>query len=390
LIAYAEHQFGHRIEGLAYRERGNGNCKENCAVEIKIFIRLHFDLVSLYATDRSLSMIAYDSVTFPYCEKILELLKPWSTYLDLSSASHVVGSNEDLINDVLFYSTQTERDIATIHRHRNQFDLSDNHCQRALSYARLYEGKEEVKTDLLCSVLQACYCLRRNQGNSDEALTYAEEAYDCVAVAYNPVHPEVQKAASNLIECLLYKDNFDQAETFAQMTLDSLKDPGNGLDQQSEEVAKGYHDLGRVILRQKGDLLKAEMLVRESLRIRNLLHVADYVSVGHSVDLLAGILQDQGNVGSETQELHERSLDINIKHFGSEGLNTATSYYNLGNLHYYRAKESQDSESQEEHLRLSKPKYKEAVRMYTTIYGPDHPRTIDASTHLSNVTRMLS
>jgi hypothetical protein len=184
--------------------------------------------------------------------------------------------------------------------------------------------------------------------------------------------------------------DFDQAETFAQMTLDSLKDPGNGLDQQSEEVAKGHHDLGRVILRQKGDLLKAEMLVRESLRMRNHLHDADHVSVGHSVDLLANVLRDQGNLGSETQELHERSLVINIKHFGSEGVNTATSYCNLGNLHYYRAKENQDPENQEEHLRLSKPNIKEALRIYAKIYGPDHPRTIDASTHLSNVTRMLS
>lgn len=388
MIAYAEHQFGHRVEGLAYRGRENGNRIDNYAVEIEILIKMYNYLFFSLCNDKSLSMIAYDNLIFLYCEKVLELLKPWSIYLDLSSTSHVFSLNEDQINDLLFYSKQIERDIATTHRHRSQFDLSDNHCQRALSYARRYEGKEEVKTDLLCSVLQACYYLRRNRRNFDEALIFAEEAYDCSAVAINPVHPEVQKAASNLIECLLYNGNFDQA--FAQMTLDSLKDPGNGLDQLSEEVAKGYHDLGRVILRRKGDLLKAEMFVRASLHVRNRLHVTDYVSVGDSIDLLVGILQDQGNLGSETQELRERSLVINLKHFGSEGLNTATSYYNLGNLHYYRAKESQDSENQEEHLYLSKPNIKEALRLYAKINGPVNPRTIDASTYLSNVTRMLS
>jgi hypothetical protein len=44
----------------------------------------------------------------------------------------------------------------------------------------------------------------------------------------------VQKAASMVIECFMFKGDFDHAEIFAQMTLDSLKDPGNGLDQQSE------------------------------------------------------------------------------------------------------------------------------------------------------------
>jgi hypothetical protein len=43
-----------------------------------------------------------------------------------------------------------------------------------------------------------------------------------------------------LIECLILNSDFDHAETFAQLTLESLKDPGNGLDQQSEAVAKRW------------------------------------------------------------------------------------------------------------------------------------------------------
>jgi hypothetical protein len=81
--------------------------------------------------------------------------------------------------------------------------------------------------------------LRSLQGNYAGALTFAEEAYNCAAVAYNPVHPKVQSAASKLIEYLARKGDFCNAELFAQMTLDSLKDPSNGLDQQSEAVANG-------------------------------------------------------------------------------------------------------------------------------------------------------
>jgi tetratricopeptide (TPR) repeat protein len=189
----------------------------------------------------------------------------------------------------------------------------------------MYEGEEEEKTNLLWKALRQSYELHALQGNYDEAFIFAEEAYNCVAITYNPVHPEVQNAASTLIECLICKGDFDNAETFAQMTLDSLKDPGNGLDQQSEAVAKGYYDLGNVINQQKGDLVKAEKLVRESLRIRSRLYDAHHLLVGMSISTLAGILQAQGNLGSETQELHERALAIHIKHCGSEGVNAAIS-----------------------------------------------------------------
>jgi hypothetical protein len=49
------------------------------------------------------------------------------------------------------------------------------------------------------------------------------------------------------------------------MTLDSLKDPKNGLDQQSEAVARGYSDLASVIKNQMRNLVKAEKLAREAL-----------------------------------------------------------------------------------------------------------------------------
>jgi tetratricopeptide (TPR) repeat protein len=180
--------------------------------------------------------------------------------------------------------------MAIIYTHRNQFDLAENHCEQAISHAKLYDGEEEKNTVLVCWALSTFCRLRMLQGNYDEALTLAEEAYNCVAITYNPVHPKVQDAASTLIECLVCKGDFDKAETFAQMTLDSLKDPGNGLDQQSEAVAAGYYDLGVVIYGQKGDYVKAEMLARESLRIRSRFYDAHHELVAMSIGLLASIL----------------------------------------------------------------------------------------------------
>jgi hypothetical protein len=76
------------------------------------------------------------------------------------------------------------------------------------------------------------------------ALPFAEEAYNYVAVAYNPVHPHVQKAAGTLIDCLIHKGDLYDAKRFSQVTLDSLKDPANKVDQECEAVAEGYYNLG--------------------------------------------------------------------------------------------------------------------------------------------------
>jgi tetratricopeptide (TPR) repeat protein len=232
LISYALHQFGDRIPGKAYRERAfNGERIDNWRVEIGILVPLYLEVVARLGNHESSSLIVHDNLAFPYCEKILELLRPWSAYLDVSSSSHIGSLDKDQINHTLVHFSRTERNLGSSYVRRNQFDLAENHCQQALIFAKLYEGKEELKTDLVCKALKTSYGLHRNQGNYDEALIFAEEAYNCFAIAYNPVHPKVQDAASTLIECLSYKGDFDHAETFAQMTLDSLKDPGNGLDQ---------------------------------------------------------------------------------------------------------------------------------------------------------------
>jgi hypothetical protein len=65
LISYAEHQFGDRVPGKAYRERGNGDHIDNWNVEIEIMIPIYVDLVNVYLADESLSMIDSNNVLFP-------------------------------------------------------------------------------------------------------------------------------------------------------------------------------------------------------------------------------------------------------------------------------------------------------------------------------------
>jgi hypothetical protein len=155
-------------------------------------------------------------------------------------------------------------------------------------------------------------------------------------------------------------------------------------------VARGYYDLAHVIHQQKGDLVKVEKLVRESLRIRARLYSGDHAQVGMSSSLLAHVLQAQGKLGNETKGLCERSLAIFVKNFGSEGINTAASNSNLGNFYHLKAQVSPSAGMRKEYLSLSVCNYKEALRIYTKLFGPGHPDTVEVSYHLSIVTHKLS
>jgi tetratricopeptide (TPR) repeat protein len=390
LISYSEHQFGDRVPGKAYRERKDGNRIDNWVVDIEILIPIYSNLVNVNSTDESLSMIDSDNFKFRYYEKMLDRLRPWSSELDSNSTSQKDSLDKDQINIVLFFLSTTERNIGIVLRRRNEFILAESYCQQALSHARSYEGREEDKIDLVCKALRGMYGLRETQDNFIDALPFAEEAYNLVAIAYNPVHPKVQEAAGTLIECLVHKGDLFNAERFAEATLDSLKDPANGLDQESEEVANGYYNLANVINEQEGDSVKAEMLVRESLRIRTRVFGNDHVKAAFSCSLLACILMSQDNLGSETMELLERSLANNTKHFGPDGINTAISNSNLGKFYHQLADTQQNAQKKIEYLRMSKSTFKEAVRIYTKTFGSDNPQTIEASSQLSIISRELS
>jgi hypothetical protein len=389
LVSYAEYQFGTRVPSTVYRERDNGETIDNWTVEIKILIGIYSALTDWYVRDESLGMVSRSDLRFSLYEKMLDLLRPWSADLNSNPTGRIDSIAKGQVNVISFLSALVENEIAIVYMHRSQFNLVEIHCQRSLSYAKLYEGIEDKKTDLLCKALKTFYDLRSIEGNYADALPFAEEAYNCAAVAYNPVHPKVQDAASMLIECLTRKGDLCKAELFAQMTLDSLKDPQNGLDQQSEAVAKGYYDLANVINQQSGDLVIAEKLARESLRIRVLIN-SNSPFVGNATGLLASILVSQDKLGSETKELYKQSLANSIRNHGPDGVSTSTVHINFGIYYRMLAKGQQTDREKKEILRLSEIEIKEALRIYTKIFGPNNPRNLQFLSELSITRRLLS
>jgi tetratricopeptide (TPR) repeat protein len=280
LLSYAKFQFGDRIPGKSYRERGYGNRISNWDAEMGL-CQISRSLVNAHIGNVSLSLIIKHKIMIPCLEMRLELLKPWIDLLDSNDTNQIhLVLKRDQINQLLDISSGTENSMASIYTTRNEFNLAERHCRRALIYAKRYEGEIKQKTNRLCDAYEAYCQLRMVQLNYTEAVTFAEESYNCVAVAYNPVHPQVQVAAGNLIECLIHKGDLYDGERYAQFTLDSLKDSANGVDQDSEAVAIGHYNLSSVILKQNGDLVKAERLAREAYRIRYIyLYISIYIYI---------------------------------------------------------------------------------------------------------------
>jgi hypothetical protein len=93
-------------------------------------------------------------------------------------------------------------------------------------------------------------------------------------------------------------------------------DSANNVDQESEKVANGYMNLGRTVYELNVDQPKAEMLVRESLRIRLKVYDNNHLLVGHSLSLLVRILLSQGKIEEETERLLERNLANAVRNEG--------------------------------------------------------------------------
>jgi hypothetical protein len=371
LKAYAEHQVGERVPGIDYRQRADGERLNNWSADIGILHNINKSLNNIYRHDNS-STISDDTM-FPYLEQSLNIL---------NAMNQVSSLNDHQKNYLLQELYNTERNLAMVAINRRQFDLSDGHCQRGLAYSKMGPINENKTYSIFAALQTYCY-LRERQGNLSDALNYAEEGYNLVVEAYDPVHPQVQEAAGVLINILTVKGDFYNAERFAQVTYENLQDKKNGMNQEGEEAARGGHNLAKVILLQKGDLKKAEKLARESLRIRNQLHSSDYYKVADSCTLLANILKAQDNFGDETKGLYERSLDISIG-YGEPG-GAAVGNGNIALFYYKLAEKSSTADVKLTQLNLAKSYYEETVRILAKTHGLNHSKTVKFKSLLAEV-----
>jgi tetratricopeptide (TPR) repeat protein len=200
----------------------------------------------------------------------------------------------------------------------------------------------------------------------------------------------LQEVAGTLIEVLIAKGDFYDALRYAEITYANLRDKKNGMDQESRPVAKGAFNLADVIYQQKGDLIKAEKLAREALRI-NLLHDTFGDTVGPSCDLLANILMAQNKLGDEVKGLLERSLAITIRTEGPDDETTAFGNIDSGQFYWQLSKLQPTVNLRRMQLQVAKTHCEEALRILLNIYGSTNTDAVrGASMLLAKILSELS
>jgi hypothetical protein len=386
LLSYADYQFGQQVAGRDYRERINGQRIDNWNVDIEILLQISNAMVEIYTSNSSLMI--HDKVVSPHIERSLQILSPWMDTIDSDATNQSNSITSKRLNYLLKKSYTLERNMAILALNRNQYDIAERHSHRCLVNSRRFRLEGEVKTTSIFEALGLHVTLRQCQGDSSGAVTFAEEAYNLVVDAYDPVHPQVQEAAGWLINCLIEQGDYPNAERFSEQTYSNLRDVKNGMDQEGEQVAECAYNLADVIFRQDdGDLIKAEGLARESLRIRT--QNCSY-GVGQSCILLAGLLKKQDKFGDETKELFERSLALFTINEGPDGMNTAVANIEIGLFHYKFALVQSTTSTKRAQLLLAKSYSEEAIRIESKIHNPSHPNSITAASLLSDVSREFS
>jgi hypothetical protein len=117
----------------------------------------------------------------------VRLLNPWVIKLDSDARNGIDSLNEDQIHFSMQHLYYTEQSMAAITMHRRQFDLAEGHCQRCLTYSRKYGLEGEKKITMIFTASKLFCHLRNFQCNYSGALSFAEECYNLVVEACDPV-----------------------------------------------------------------------------------------------------------------------------------------------------------------------------------------------------------
>lgn len=378
LLSFAVYQYGDACPGESYRKRSNGDQVDNMTADIEIW-QISSTLGNRLYNLRTKK--SYQEAEF-YFLKARSYLERWRFLIDAVGDKRVNKLHEML--------SITERYLADLYASQSRFSEAASHCASCLDFAKKTVG--ENHTIELFKALRTFGYLEDRQSNYVGAIGYFEDAYICVSEAYGPVHPRVQEAAGYLTDALLQSKNYAQAEAYARINYESLVDIRNGINPDSFEVARGAQQLVHICYITPPNLCLAtvtfaegEFLARKALRIVEAIFDQDHINIGSSLNDLAKILHESGNLGEETKQLFKRSLSIYVNCEGSDGLLVLEANSNLGAFHVHRSEKSTDTVGKQVELRCALHYFEEVLRISSAVHGRNHPVSEDYSTRIKNL-----
>jgi hypothetical protein len=300
-VLFAEYQLGDQVRGECFRRLKNGVIFRNDW----LLYDIRSMLIDCYMKQNTAA--SHDFALGYATETQAQLEIRGSTDGDRKTFSHYVyGVNTHLSN----YYTFMARNEEALH-----------HMKEALTAARHigYENNGESS-----NLIEALKNMAHISGliENGEAIKYAEEAYILVSGENAPEHPDVQGAATCLIDTCLETGNFVDAERFARINYECLIDSNNKTDRNSTAFTYAKSQLARVWFKTPPDQRiggpeaaeEAETLLRESCDIMEKMQrvegfddpVTACLSSSHG--LLAEVMMARGKKGSEVEKTLLRAL----------------------------------------------------------------------------------
>ena len=138
------------------------------------------------------------------------------------------------------------------------FSKARQYAELAVGIARRLSAEEQ--TTHLYEALK----LLASVNLAKEALPLSEEAYELVSGVHGPEHPEVQEAASELIQYLLRDGDFSRAEDYARINYETLM---SGSDPESYISAISMKQLAHIWAEKPSDPNEDPEVGKEAVRL---------------------------------------------------------------------------------------------------------------------------
>jgi tetratricopeptide (TPR) repeat protein/tRNA A-37 threonylcarbamoyl transferase component Bud32 len=285
---------------------------------------------------------------------------------DTLTAQQLLARGErqaDALRDQPLAHAQLLTVLGTIHYNMSVFDRAQTLLERALTLRRSALGEEHV------DVAESMYrlgVLARSRGDNDRARELLSRALVIQLRVLGEVHPAVAETRYRLS---LLGDAVDEriaAHRRALATSQRVHGPEHPV------VAEDMMRLGTV-LRDKGLLDDAEVLLRECLAMRRRVAGADHRSIARHLQQLAIVLKHKGEL-AEAEQLHRSQLATMESVVGPAHPELAGSLRGLAEVLILR-REYDEAE------RLAR----RDVAIYERAFGEQHVRRAESLAFLSSV-----
>jgi hypothetical protein len=391
-VSFAEYQYGARIMGKLYRERYSSILIK---IELHSLIPQYSNLGELYYSSQK-NIILSDTCksnmrkSIFYFEKILQIYEYWKINFNIIE-------NESTLDINMIYDkcALTCHRLSVYHNGSYNYDKCITYCDKSIYYTKLLTNGER-KIVLLNGSLELKGRLLSTMLKFDEARKMFEDSYNLMAETYDPSHPKVLAIGSLLINILIEKKEYYDAERFSRICYECLKRTD---DCESYLMCKVMRDLANasfnlfVIDNNKDTLnsIEIEMLLRNAINIEEKYYGHDSIDMIKLLLQLVSVIRffKNENRENEIKAILEDILAISIKktHVSPSIFQTGISF-----AQFYLALADKLPRSDDKITNLTKSKsyYEEAILIGEIVYEADNEQLNKLRLCLSSIINLLN